>query len=234
MTPLRYDLHLHSCLSPCADRDMTPANLAGLCALNGAQLIALADHNSALNLPAAKRCCDAYGVKLLPAIEANTAEEIHLLCYFATVDAALEMGEILYRSLPAFPYDPAIWGEQWVMDEDDRVTAKVEKLLTGAVEMDLYQVADACRALGGVPVPAHIDKDSYSVLSVLGLWPGDAGFELAEASRPERWAGLQARGLVPAGLGMLTSSDAHQLAALRTGFPLLGPGSPLWPRVERL
>ena len=82
---MRYDLHIHSCLSPCANREMTPATIAGLCALNGADVIAIADHNSALNLPAAEKCCKAYGVKLLPALEANTAEEIHLLCYFPTV-----------------------------------------------------------------------------------------------------------------------------------------------------
>lgn len=88
---MQYDLHIHSCLSPCADREMTPATIAGLCALNGADVIAIADHNSALNLPAAEKCCKAYGVKLLPALEANTAEEIHLLCYFPTVQAALAM-----------------------------------------------------------------------------------------------------------------------------------------------
>ena len=88
---MRYDLHIHSCLSPCADREMTPATIAGLCALNEADVIAIADHNSARNLPAAEICCKAYGVKLLPALEANTAEEIHLLCYFPTVAAALAM-----------------------------------------------------------------------------------------------------------------------------------------------
>ena len=111
---MRYDLHLHTCLSPCADRDMTPATVAGLAKLAGAELIASTDHNSALNLPAAEKACREYGLRLLPGLEVTTAEELHLLCYFKTVEAALEYGRELYAALPALPCDPVIWGEQWV------------------------------------------------------------------------------------------------------------------------
>ena len=107
---MRYDLHLHTCLSPCADRDMTPATVAGLAKLAGAGLIAVTDHNSALNLPAAQRACREYGLRLLPGLEVTTAEEVHLLCYFKTVEAALDYGRDLYAALPALPCDPLIWG----------------------------------------------------------------------------------------------------------------------------
>ncbi|MEF9866230.1 MAG: PHP domain-containing protein, partial [Oscillospiraceae bacterium] len=100
-----YDLHLHTCLSPCANEDMTPSTVAGMAKLAGADLIAVTDHNSALNLPAAQKACDAYGLRLLPGIEVNTAEEIHLLCYFPSVKAALCMSDIIYSSLPDFEYD---------------------------------------------------------------------------------------------------------------------------------
>ena len=213
---------------------MAPSTIAGLCALNGAQLIALTDHNSARNLPAMAACCRAYGLRLLPGIEVTTAEEVHLLCYFATVEAALAMDRLLYEHLPAFPYDPAIWGEQWVMDAEDKIVYTIDKLLTGAVDLDLYAVADACRALGGVPVPAHVDNDSYSVLSALGLWPQDAGFLAAELHIPAKKAALEAAGLLPPGLETLTGSDAHALLSLWEEFPLLGPGSALWPLVEQL
>ena len=125
-----YDLHMHSCLSPCAEDDMTPANIAGLAKLAGAELIAVTDHNAADNLPAVQRCCNAYGLRLLPGVEVNTAEEIHVLCYFKTVDTALEFGRLLYAALPEFPYDPAVWGRQLVMDENDEVLRTVDKLLT--------------------------------------------------------------------------------------------------------
>ena len=203
---MQYDLHIHSCLSPCADREMTPATIAGLCALNGADVIAIADHNSARNLPAAEKCCKAYGVKLLPALEANTAEEIHLLCYFPTVAAALAMGDALYESLPEFDWDPDIWGPQWVMNEDDEIITQPKKLLTAAAGLTLEETARLCRKLGGIPVPAHIDRDSYSLLSVLGLWPEEPEFLLAELADPNRAAALTAAGLVPPSLDCLTCS----------------------------
>ena len=224
---MRYDLHIPSCLSPSADREMPPATIAGLCALNGADVIAIADHNSARNLPAAEKCCKAYGVKLLPALEANTAEEIHLLCYFPTVAAALTMGDALYESLPEFDWAPDIWGPQWVMNEDDEIITQPKKLLTAAAGLTLEETARLCRKLGGIPVPAHIDRDSYSLLSVLGLWPEEPEFLLAELADPNRAAALTAAGLVPPSLHFLTGSDAHCLEALRTEFPLLDEGCPL-------
>ena len=225
---MRYDLHIHSCLSPCADREMAPSTIAGLCALNGAELIAIADHNSALNLPAAEACCKAYGIRLLPALEANTAEEIHLLCYFPTVQAALVMGDTLYESLPMFDWDPAIWGPQWVMNEDDEIVARPQKLLTAAAGLTLAETARLCRKLGGIPAPAHIDRDSYSVLSVLGLWPEELDFSLAELYNPGKAAALNAAGLIPLELQFLTGSDAHNLESLPTEFPRLDPDCPLW------
>ena len=187
-----YDLHMHSCLSPCAEDDMTPANIAGLAKLAGAELIAVTDHNAADNLPAVQCCCNAYGLRLLPGVEVNTAEEIHVLCYFKTVDTALEFGRLLYAALPEFPYDPAVWGRQLVMDENDEVLRTVDKLLTGAVSMDIYEVKAACEALGGVAVPAHVEKDSYALLSVLGFLPEDLPFAAV-------WAAWWRKGCCPLG-----------------------------------
>ncbi len=209
---MKYDLHLHSCLSPCADDDMTPATIAGMAKLAGADIIAITDHNCARNLPAAKKACEAYGVRLLPGIEVNTAEEIHLLCYFAAVETALQFGEMLYQALPDFPYDPAVWGKQLVMDENDVVIDTVDKLLTGAVSMDIYAVKAACEALGGIAVPAHVEKDSYSLLAVLGFVPDDLSFCAFEAKHPEKLVPLIARGLLPADCEIISSSDAHCLA----------------------
>ncbi|HJB20805.1 MAG TPA: PHP domain-containing protein [Candidatus Fournierella merdavium] len=224
---MRYDLHLHTCLSPCADRDMTPANVAGLAKLAGAGLIAVTDHNSALNLPAAARACREYGLRLLPGLEVTCAEEIHLLCYFKTVEAALEYGRQLWQALPPLPCDPAIWGEQWVMDEEDRVLARINKLLPAACAWPLEEAAARCRSLGGEPVPAHADAGSYSAFSVLGLLPAEAGFRAVELQRPERAAEYERRGLLPPGLEVLASSDAHFLSAVGGRMEELPPESVL-------
>ncbi len=212
---MTYDLHIHSCLSPCAADDCTPASIAGFAKLNGIDLIAVTDHNAADNLPAAAAACRAYGVHLLPGIEVNTREEIHLLAYFKTVKAALEMGEVLYRRLPKYPYDPAIWGRQLMADVDDTIIGEKEKLLSGAVDMDLYEVVALCQKLGGAAVPAHVDKDSYSLLSVLGFAPEDIDFAAFEVKRPEHTLQkLLDTGRLPAGREILTSSDAHTLGEI--------------------
>jgi hypothetical protein len=190
---------------------MTPATVVGMAKLAGAQLVAVTDHNSALNLPAAQAAAQAYGIKLLPGIEVNTQEEIHLLCYFSTVEKALELGEKIFAALPAFPYDPLVWGRQIVMDENDLELYTVERLLTGAVAIDIYAMKAMCEAMGGIAVPAHTEKDSYSLLSVMGFCPEDLDFAAYEMANPEKYPELAQRGFLQRGREILCSSDAHNL-----------------------
>ncbi len=204
-----YDLHMHSCLSPCADNNMTPALIAGLSKLAGADIIAVTDHNSALNLPAVKAACDAYELELLPGIEVTTAEEIHVLCYFKSVEAALKFGEMLYDLLPDIPCDENIWGSQLVCDEHDNIINSVPKLLTSAVSLDIYEIRKTCEEYGGIAVPAHVEKDSTSLLSVLGFLPEDLSFIAYEAKDPAKLDKFIERGLFVDGAQIITSSDAH-------------------------
>jgi hypothetical protein len=193
---------------------MTPASVIGLARLAGAGFAAVTDHNSALNLPAAEIAAREYGIRLLPGIEVNSAEEIHLLCYFPSVENALKMGETIYEKLPAVHYDPKIWGAQLVMDENDAVIGRVDKLLTAACSLDIYEVKRLCESLGGLCVPAHAEKDSYSLLSVLGFCPDDLDFPILELADPDKYPALVSRGFLPPGREIISSSDAHNLAAV--------------------
>ena len=229
--PLRCDLHLHSCLSPCGDEQMTPANIAGFAKLAGLELISLTDHNAAENLPAIQRACDVYGLRLLPGIEVNTAEEIHLLCYLPTVDAALALSAEIRRRLPPVPCEERIFGAQVVMDEEDRELGRVQPLLVSGCGMGLEEAAARCRALGGVPVPAHIDRESYSVLSVLGIMPELPAFEAVELHDLRNLDDLVGAGRIAPGYEVLTGSDAHYLDQIAAQPHLLGEDSVLWPLV---
>ena len=231
---LLYDLHIHSCLSPCADDDMTPATAVGLAKLAGAELVAITDHNSALNVPAAMAAAKAYGVKLLPGIEVNTEEEIHLLCYFPTVEAALRMGQLIYDALPAFPYDPQVWGKQIVVDADDNELYCIEKLLTGAATINIYEAKRFCEELGGIAIPAHADKDSYSLLSVMGFCPDDLDFAAIELALPESYDRLIMRGLLPSEREILTSSDAHSMGVVGSKLRELSQKSVLQRLIAKL
>ena len=117
------DLHIHSCLSPCADDDMTPANICGMAHIKGLDAIAVTDHNTARNLPYVKEAADYYGLILLPGMEITTKEEVHLLGYFRNVDTAVEVGEIFSEHLPKMKNRPDFFGNQLVMNTDDETVA---------------------------------------------------------------------------------------------------------------
>ena len=113
------DLHIHSCLSPCADDDMTPANICGMASIKGLDAIAVTDHNCARNLPYVKEAADAFHIILLPGMEITTREEVHVLGYFPTVEVAMEAGEFFASHLPPMKNRPAFFGRQLVVDTDD-------------------------------------------------------------------------------------------------------------------
>ncbi len=229
-----YDLHIHSCLSPCADDDMTPATIAGIAKLEGADIIAITDHNSAQNLPAAKTACDEYGLKLLPGIEVTTQEEVHVLCYFSSVETALIFSDMLYNSLIAIPYDEKIWGKQLIVDEHDNVKGSVGKLLSGPVELDIYEVKKLCEKHGGVAVPAHVDKDSTSVSSVLGFMPSDLDFDIIEYKDKEKLENLIEKNYLPKGKELIFSSDAHCISNIASNLQNLSENSSLAKLISQL
>ena len=103
------DLHIHSCASPCGDDDMTPNNIAGMAAVKGLEMIAVADHNTAANLPALASCCLQYGITLVPALEVQTIEDVHILCYLPNLEAAHRLDREVYGRLPDIPNNREIF-----------------------------------------------------------------------------------------------------------------------------
>ena len=91
-----YDLHMHSCLSPCGDIDMTPNNLVNMAMLQGLDLIALTDHNTARNCPAALKVAEELPITVLPGLELNTCEEIHVVFVFPTLERAMACDAYVY------------------------------------------------------------------------------------------------------------------------------------------
>ena len=204
-----YDLHLHSCLSPCGSEDMSPANLAAMCALAGLDIVALTDHNTCGNCAAFCRAAAERGLLALPGMELCTREEIHVVCLFPTLDQASAFDRQIGRRLPSMPNRPELFGRQLLMDEGDTVLGEETKFLGGAADIALEEVPGLAASCGGIAFPAHIDRPSFSLLGVLGLWAPELGFPLAEVSRhcpPE----LPGRPDL-AGVRLITSSDAHDL-----------------------
>jgi len=210
MESLFCDLHIHSCLSPCGSDDMTPSNICGMAMLKGLGMIAVTDHNSARNLPAAQACADAYGLLLIPGMEITTREEVHLLGYFPTVDAALEFSEFLRGHMPPKKNRPSLFGNQLVMDEDDQVVAEEDALLIGASDLTLDELVRLIREAGGVPVPAHINRGSNGLLINLGFVPAHLNLTAVEV-----WRALPCAHTPQEGRVVLHSSDAHYLGDIQ-------------------
>lgn len=211
MDPIAIDLHIHSALSPCGDTDMTPNNIVGMALLKELDFIAVTDHNSAKNLPAVLAVAEGEGICVLPGIEVTTKEEAHVLAYFDNLEAALELDAHLYDHLPKIMNKPDFFGPQYIMDEEDEITGEVDKLLISATDLSVNVLYDAVTTLGGVIVPAHVDRKTYSLIASLGFIPPDLAVHTIEVSKATSFDEALARFKYLKNYRLLNSSDAHNL-----------------------
>ncbi|WRS28740.1 PHP domain-containing protein [Oscillospiraceae bacterium MB08-C2-2] len=207
-----YDLHLHSCLSPCADDDMTPWNLVHMSALCGQQIIALTDHNAAANCSAALAAASSAGIVVVPGMELCTAEEIHMICLFSDLEAALAFDEIVNSSRLSIFNKPEIFGNQLVVNDSDEIVSQIPHLLVAATQISVDALWELCQQHRGICFPAHIDRQSYSLSAVLGSFEKHHPFTCAEISLAGNVREQIALHPALKSRGILQSSDAHRLA----------------------
>ncbi|MBP3436010.1 MAG: PHP domain-containing protein [Clostridia bacterium] len=205
-----YDFHIHSCLSPCGDAEMTPHDIVQMAAILGLDAIALTDHNACGNCPAAAKVAREVGITLLPGMELCTAEEAHVVCLFPTVAAALAFEAQVYPTLPPIQNRPDIFGEQVIMNAADEPIGTQEILLTTASGISVDGVVALARSFGGTAFPAHIDRPSYSVTAALGDLP-PVGFTAVEITAAGNTAALKAQYAEIGDKPLLLNSDAHRL-----------------------
>jgi hypothetical protein len=195
------DLHNHSCLSPCASLELSPALLARRARERGLALVALTDHNASLNCPAFEECCRREGLAPLFGAEAASQEEVHVLCLFGTAAAALDFGELLRRLLPPLPYDPEKLGDQVVVDADEGVLDLPDYFLGAATELGFDELCAEAVGRGALVVPAHVDRPMFSVSSQLGFLPPGPYAAVESMREPPSSLSL--------GLPVISGSDAH-------------------------
>lgn len=206
-----YDLHLHSCLSPCADDDMTPANIAGMASLKGLQLLALTDHNTCRNCPAFFDACKAFGIVPVPGMELTTAEDVHIVFLFPSLECAMAFDAQVYPRLAPVKNRPEIFGNQQIVDVDDCVIGTEEKLLINATTVDIPEALQLAEQFGAAVYPAHIDRPSNGMIAVLGCVPEEYAFSCFELNDPESKDSVLKTQPHLSGLRTLCSSDAHRL-----------------------
>lgn len=204
---------MHSSLSPCGDNDMTPNNIVNMALLNELDIIAVSDHNTCGNLPAVKKAADAAGLIFLPGMELETAEEIHILCLFHDVDDALRFErEVVAPALPLVKNNERIFGKQVLYDEFDNEIGIDDRYLINATSISVDTVWSIVRNYGGIAIPAHIDKQTKSLISVLGMTDESMKFRVFELSgnAPENYKDSQFS-LKGMNYAYISNSDAHYL-----------------------
>ena len=209
-----YDLHIHSCLSPCGDDDSTPNNIAGMAKICGLDVIALTDHNTTKNCPAFFEACARYGLIPIPGTELTTSEDIHVICLFPSLDKAMNFGsELESRRIP-IKNRTDIFGNQIIRDGEDNVIGEEENLLSNATTISLDEAPDIVGKYNGACFPAHIDRQANGIIEVLGTIPETPEFSTFEVNQSEKAAELAEKfGLKDKRL--VISSDAHYLTQLR-------------------
>ncbi len=206
-----YDLHIHSCLSPCGDEDMTPNNIAGMAVLKGLSVLALTDHNTCKNCPAFFTACKKQGLVAIAGVEVTTAEDVHMICLFRTLDEAMAFDRDLQSYRVLIKNEEDVFGTQLIMDQNDNVVGREENLLVNATTLDIETLFEFAHRYRALVYPAHIDRDANGIVSVLGTLPETPEFSAYEFHfgdkinlYKEKYELLQTKPIV-------VSSDAHFL-----------------------
>ncbi len=211
---LYYDLHIHSCLSPCADDDMTPCNIAGMGFIKGLNVMALTDHNSCKNCPAFFAACQNFGIHPIAGMELSTAEDVHLICLFPSLEKAMEFDSVLDSHRMPIDNRPEIFGNQLIMNANDDNIGTFDKLLIAATDLWMGDAVDLAREHGALIYPAHIDRSSNGIVAVLGSFPPDYDFACFELADRANYGKYVSDYPIIKDASFVVCSDAHNLGTI--------------------
>ncbi len=203
MRKVRADLHLHTCLSPCADNEMQTAAIVEQAKKAGLDMIGICDHNSGENVSAVMKAGKRQGLGVIPGVEITSREEVHILGLFNTEQDLMRLQDIIYENLPG-ENDEEAFGSQLVIDEYGNEVGHNSRLLIGATTLTLEQVIDAIHQFAGLAVASHVDRQRFSLIGQLGFIPKGLKLDAVEVSNP---SSSRQEYDYP----VVTSSDAHFL-----------------------
>lgn len=205
------DFHIHSALSPCGDEDMTPGNIVNMALLKGLDIIAVTDHNSCSNLPAVMELARENGLMVIPGMEVQTKEEVHIVCLFKKIEGAVKFAEIVYNSLPDIKNNEELFGRQLIFNSADEIIGKEDRLLLSSTALSVNDVFVLVRGLGGICIPAHVDRPGFSIISNLGFIPPELRVKTVEISKKSTPEAVMKKYPFLKRFNHIISSDAHYL-----------------------
>ena len=198
------DMHIHTCLSPCADLEMSPRNIVKEAKKKGLDIIGICDHNSAENFPAVEKSAYREGIKVIGGIEITTREEVHILALFGNESDLFIMQEAVYANLQGSNNEER-YGLQVVVNENDEVLSFNKRLLIGATEMSVEEVVKLIHKNNGIAIAAHVDRESFSIIANLGFIPERLELDALEIVEPSGRNKVS----TDKDFVFITSSDAH-------------------------
>jgi predicted metal-dependent phosphoesterase TrpH len=222
MRVFRADLHIHTCLSPCAELEMSPRRIVRTASEREIDILGICDHNSAENVPAVRAAAGPFHISVLAGMEVTSQEEVHVLGLFDSPDSAFGLQEIVYAHLPG-ENDEDAFGMQPVVNEEGEILRFNERLLIGATTLVLEEVVALIRSRGGLAIAAHVDREGFSIIGQLGFIPEGLPLDALETS-PAMPAETARRKYGPR-LPITSASDAHRLDEMgraSTSFWLAG------------
>ena len=211
LQPTWVDLHLHTVVSPCAEVEMIPPFIIRRAQELGLGAIAVTDHNTAENVAAVQRAAAGSGVAVIPGMELQTREEVHILCLFDRLEQVLAWQETVYDHLPPLPNREEFFGAQFVVDETGEFVRMNERLLLTSSSLSVEEAVAGVDELGGLTIAAHVDRPSYSLLANLGFIPAGLGLAALELSRHVDPEAMRAQHPELDVWPMISSGDAHEL-----------------------
>jgi hypothetical protein len=205
------ELHIHTVLSPCAEVEMIPPLIVQEALDKGINMIAISDHNASANVNPVIQAAQGTGLAVLPGMEVQSKEEVHVLCLFDTLEQLAIFQNCIDAHIPSLANDPDHFGEQFVVDENGEFLRRENQLLLTSVNLSIEELFRFVNELGGLSIPAHIDRKAYGLIAVLGFIPADLNIEAVEISR--NISIDQASHLSPSmkNYPIIISGDAHRL-----------------------
>lgn len=206
MKEFKADLHIHTCLSPCAGLEMSPRNIVSEAKRKGLHVIGICDHNSAENVPAVAARAAPEGICVIGGMEVTSREEVHILALFDNRECLFSLQEVVYWNLHG-TNDEKLYGEQVIVNEEEEVVGFSDRLLIGATDIAVGALVDLIHSLDGLAIAAHVDREGFGIIGQLGFIPPDLPLDALELADPSNRDRLPQPGRLP----LLTSSDAHEL-----------------------
>jgi PHP family Zn ribbon phosphoesterase len=214
MKMYKTDLHIHTCLSPCADLDMSPKYIIKETKEKGIDIAGICDHNSCENVPAVKQHARNQGgdVYIIGGMEITSNEEVHILALFDDEEKLFAMQKIVYNNLHGINNQKR-FGEQVLVNENDEVMGFNEKLLIGTTELAIEDIVHFIHQLQGLAIASHIDREGYSIIHQLGFIPQNIQLDAVEVSDVDK-----IKDFTDLSLPIITSSDAHTVKNIGRSF----------------